>query len=152
MVGPYPLSSQAPTHVEVELGCDNSPNLNHIYSSTIQEYNWARQSACNKFLVGSTVLSCYHQHSCKLEYKQLTLCLLSVWIYSLANICKKGHQTKLAEIWDPYPEILEEKVYGLGSTYWHFMWWKIIVTLKILKPYADGATNLYIMLLRWEEC
>ena len=24
-MGSYPLSSQAPTHVEVELGCDNSP-------------------------------------------------------------------------------------------------------------------------------
>ena len=28
MVGSYPLSSQAPTHVEVELGCDNNSNSN----------------------------------------------------------------------------------------------------------------------------
>ena len=26
-VGPYPLSSQTPTHVEVELGCDNLESL-----------------------------------------------------------------------------------------------------------------------------
>jgi hypothetical protein len=27
VVGSYPLLSQAPTHVEVELGCDNRPQF-----------------------------------------------------------------------------------------------------------------------------
>ena len=30
VVGSYPLSSQAPTPVEVELGCDNSQNMDKL--------------------------------------------------------------------------------------------------------------------------
>ena len=36
MVGSYPLSSQAPTHIEVELGCDN---YNHHATQNFRSIN-----------------------------------------------------------------------------------------------------------------
>jgi hypothetical protein len=35
VVGSYPLSSQAPTHVEVELGCDNKNNQSHNFFASV---------------------------------------------------------------------------------------------------------------------
>ena len=36
-MGSYPLLSQAPTHVEVELGCDNKYDVNVADSACVEE-------------------------------------------------------------------------------------------------------------------
>ena len=65
-VGSYPLSSQAPTQVEVELGCDNTKNSSLPKFATLVSRTLLRPKLKNQLAIENLLKLTVHQHILRL--------------------------------------------------------------------------------------